>query len=189
MELVSKLQSFDHINRNTRYLEGLEVRESLLQGLGVFTTVPIAAGTTVIVWGGTVMTQADFERGAGLRHSNVGLAEGIVLAQSVEDGLGMDDYMNHSCDPNLWLDDEVTLVARRNIKVGEELTIDYAVEVGDQTYVMKIACSCGSLSCRGKITGLDWQFPSIQSRYAGHFSPFIGQRISNLRTLGAIYEK
>ncbi|HEV2124909.1 MAG TPA: SET domain-containing protein [Chloroflexota bacterium] len=32
------------------------------------------------------------------------------------------DFINHSCDPNVWLADENTLVARHAITAGEELT-------------------------------------------------------------------
>src|SRR4051794_18325559 len=38
----------------------------------------------------------------------------------------IDAYMNHSCDPNTWWQDDDTLVARRDIQVGEEVTYDYA---------------------------------------------------------------
>ena len=41
-------------------------------------------------------------------------------------------YTNHSCDPNVWMQDEVTLAARRDIAIGEELTIDYAMIEGDE---------------------------------------------------------
>jgi D-alanine-D-alanine ligase len=34
--------------------------------------------------------------------------------------------INHSCDPNTWLDGGLNTVARRPIQSGEELTIDYA---------------------------------------------------------------
>jgi hypothetical protein len=36
------------------------------------------------------------------------------------------DPINHSCDPNTWLDGGLNTVARRAVKRGDELTIDYA---------------------------------------------------------------
>lgn len=36
------------------------------------------------------------------------------------------DPINHSCDPNTWLDGGLNTVARIPIKVGDELTLDYA---------------------------------------------------------------
>lgn len=41
----------------------------------------------------------------------------------------MDYFVNHSCDPVVWMRDDVTVVARRAIASGEEITGDYAVWV------------------------------------------------------------
>lgn len=58
------------------------------------------------------------------------------------------NYINHSCDCNSILDisDEPKLIAKKKIKVGEEITVDY-----DQTEKggVKIVCHCGSVNCRG----------------------------------------
>jgi hypothetical protein len=85
--------------------------------------------------------------------------------------------MNHSCDGNVWMDDEVTLTARRDIKAKEELTADYALWLNRSDYTMKDGCRCGSPLCRHVITGLDWQKPGIRQRYRSHFSPFINALI------------
>ena len=34
-------------------------------------------------------------------------------------------FQNHSCDPTTWWVDDITLVARRDILPGEEITYDY----------------------------------------------------------------
>jgi hypothetical protein len=60
-------------------------------------------------------------------------------------------YGNHSCDPNLWHADAVTIVARRDIAPGEELTVDYATHTGVQEWTM--VCTCGQPGCRGRPTG------------------------------------
>jgi hypothetical protein len=44
--------------------------------------------------------------------------------------------MNHSCDANLWMGDEVTVVARCDIAAGEELTQDYALYTASPTFSM-----------------------------------------------------
>jgi uncharacterized protein len=89
--------------------------------------------------------------------------------------------LNHSCDSNLWMADEVTLIARRDIAAGEELTVDYALFSGEAGAVLEHACRCGSAVCRQIITGNDWQLPEVQQRYYPHFSPFINARIERLR--------
>ncbi len=107
-------------------------------------------------------------------HSSLAIAEGMNLMQSEDDPA---QFGNHSCDPNLWMLDEVTVVARRDIAPGEELTIDYAL----MTVVpWRMACNCGASICRGIVTGDDWKSPVLQRRYHGHFSPFINERIRRL---------
>eukprot|EP00963_Diacronema_lutheri_P000900 scaffold56_cov390-Pavlova_lutheri.AAC.12 len=63
-------------------------------------------------------------------------------------------FINHCCNPSLYtrvleVDNIGRLVffARRNIKVGEELTFDYRFEKEDEA--SKIPCYCGAPNCRG----------------------------------------
>lgn len=89
--------------------------------------------------------------------------------------------LNHSCDSNLWMEDEVTLVARRDIEAGEELTVDYALFTVQPDWKLEMPCRCGLVVCRHLITGNDWQLPDVQMRYYPLFSPFINARIERLR--------
>jgi hypothetical protein len=84
-------------------------------------------------------------------------------------------YGNHSCDPNLWWADAYTLVARRPIGAGEEVTSDYAASTGAVGFAM--ACACRSSLCRGVITGEDWRRPELQARYGDHWIPMLLARI------------
>jgi hypothetical protein len=147
---------------------------STIEGTGLFAGRAFDEGETVVVLGGTIIDDADLSRLR--RHSSLAVGEGINLLQADDDPAR---YGNHSCDPNLWLADEVTLVARRRIDAGEELTVDYAT----MTVVpWQMECGCGASSCRGVITGDDWRRPELQERYAGRFSPFIDARIARLAT-------
>jgi hypothetical protein len=124
----------------------------------------------VLVLGGTVIDDAELARLP--RHSSLAVAEGVNLLQADDDPAR---YGNHSCDPNLWLADEVTLVTRRPVSEGEELTVDYATMT---VAPWRMECRCGSPGCRGLVTGDDWRRPDLQERYAGRFSPFINARIA-----------
>ena len=59
---------------------------------------------------------------------------------------------NHSCDPNTSYTG-LNVTALRNIKKGEELTLDYASFL-DQN-MEPFQCQCGSLNCRGIISGIN----------------------------------
>lgn len=80
--------------------------------------------------------------------------------------------INHSCDPNTWLEG-LDLVARRDIAAGEELTVDYATFCGPS--MTPFECSCGAVECRTEIRGTDYQLPEIAIRYGDHISDFIRQ--------------
>jgi D-alanine-D-alanine ligase len=57
---------------------------------------------------------------------------------------------NHSCDPNTEFVG-LNLVARRDIRGGEELTVDYATFY--DRHMTPFDCTCGSPTCRGRIEG------------------------------------
>lgn len=155
----------------------LEIRSSGIHGQGVFTKQNIAKGEVVIIWGGEVVTSEDFHNGNGQKHTNVGIGENIFLVTPNAEEKSVDDFMNHNCNANLWLDDEVTLTARFDIEADEELFFDYSIELVDEDYLMKNPCYCNAENCRKTITGKDWQLKQVQDLYKNHFSPFINERI------------
>ncbi len=157
----------------------LRVGPSRLEGQGLFAQHPIAAGAVVIIWGGVVYRGADLAAGKANPDSIAVLDDDLYLADPADAAPQPDYPLNHACDPNLWLQDAVTLVARRAIAPGEELTADYALWLDDPTWVLQ-PCRCGSALCRGRITALDWRLPALQQRYRGHFTPWLNRKIANL---------
>ena len=83
---------------------------------------------------------------------------------------GDERYMNHSCDPNTWWTDNDTMVARRDIQPGEEITYDYATT--EITIPFEMACGCGSLKCRGVVTNRDYLNLDWQLEYGGYLPDF-----------------
>ena len=162
----------------TWYDPRAEIRPSSMRGNGMFAARPILEGETVVVIGGTILTTAQFQEfTATTSHYNavqIGEDAHLVDLPTAPGG------MNHACDSNLWMQDEVTIVAQRTIAAGEELTIDYALQSGLPTDLLGEPCRCGSPVSRGVITGNDWQLKEVQKRYQGHFSPFLNERIRSL---------
>jgi SET domain-containing protein len=157
----------------------LELRDSPIHGRGLFATALIRTGETVMIWGGTLYTAQQLQdiRDGKLQVAEFSysfIEEGILLAGPVD---GLDYFINHACDPNIWMEGRVHVVARRDIQPGEELRGDYAVWECETGYLLE-PCNCGSAQCRGRITGNDWMLPELQARYAGHFLTFIAQRIA-----------
>ena len=162
----------------TCYDPRAEVRSSSIQGMGMFASQPIHEGEVVVRIGGTVMTEEEFRAYISTvsRYNAMQIGEETHLVD-LPTALG---GMNHCCDANLWMRNEVTVVARRDIAVGEELTQDYAFYTTSPTWTIK-PCRCGTPVCRLMVTGSDWQLPAVQDRYRDHFSPFLNERIRRLR--------
>ncbi len=166
----------------------VEIRDSKIHGKGMFAKEPIKKGETVVVWGGEYVNKEESEK-LKKEPNSVIIQVGDDLFCVEKEGEETKDltyFMNHSCDPNIWMKDAVILTSRRDIKPGEELTIDYAlwiddILVGGKKYSIKWICECNSPLCRKKITGKDWMLPELQRRYKGRFSPLINKRIDRLK--------
>lgn len=148
-----------------------EVRASPIEGLGLFSVRPIAEGEVVMRLGGQVIDDAAL---AALTppYSSVALDEDAHLLIDPSHPVR---YGNHSCAPNLWMDGALTIVARRAIGAGEELTMDYATQTGTEAW--RMACSCGAPGCRGEVSGADWRLTHLQAAYADHWTPMLLRKI------------
>jgi hypothetical protein len=154
------------------------VRNMSAEQFGVYAAEPIAAGTLCVAFGGFVMPGPDFRQlPADRQHHSLQIDEDVFLACGEQ--LDMGDLVNHSCDPTLVFVSDISLVARRDIAAGEELTFDYAT--CDSAPYDEFECECGTSQCRDKVTGQDWMNPDVQERYDGSFSPYLQRRIDALR--------
>lgn len=158
-----------------------EVRESEIHGRGVFATADIAKGEVVLVKGGHIVSWRELREKITSRLGPVEVQIGddlfIAPVTEAEREASM-LYSNHSCQPNLGIRGEITFVALRDIRAGEELTHDWAT-TDDDDY--SVQCHCGSPQCRGTITGKDWQHPELQQRYAGYFSAYLADKIARIK--------
>ncbi|HEY2035173.1 MAG TPA: SET domain-containing protein-lysine N-methyltransferase [Rhizomicrobium sp.] len=156
---------------------------SKIHGEGVFATVPIARGEKLMEFGGERISGA--QSADGYRECSVWLiADDTYLALPESDpDPSLDENLNHSCDANAWLTDEVTLVARQEIAAGEEITLDQGTWNFDEAEYTwdEMDCGCGSPDCRKRLTEKDWMLPEVRARYAGHFHPVIQKMLDALR--------
>ena len=155
--------------------------KSRIHGVGVIAAEPIAKGEKLMEFGGEPITPADFETDVYRMRSIWQVGDGAYLALREDDPEpSLDENLNHACDSNSWLDGEVTLVARRDIAAGEEITLDQGTWNHDEDdYVWdQDHCTCGADVCRKTLTHNDWRLPDVQRHYAGHFHPFV-QRMIN----------
>ena len=156
--------------------------ESRIWGPGLFATANIHPREPVLFLGGSVRDKPlQFVRDGVDVTAATAIEEERFLAHDEHDPAR---YGRHSCNPTTWLENEVTLVARRAIRKGEELTTDFALFTVDPEWEMD--CVRNSVICRGVVRGDDWQNPKLQERYLDHFFPFINRRIVSSDQLGVL---
>jgi SET domain-containing protein len=154
-----------------------EVRESTIHGRGLFATAEIAKGEVVAVKGGHIVSREQLREQVTPRlgPAEIQIGDDLFIAPVTnEEREGSMIYSNHSCNANLGMRGEITFVAMRDIRAGEELTHDWAT-TDDDNYTVK--CNCGAKNCRGTLTGKDWQRPELKERYAGYFSAYLAEKI------------
>ena len=157
----------------------IEVCSGALEGRGVFATQEIEEGEVVAVKAGHIVTADQLAQIT----SSVGdyalqIHDRFYLSPTTKEEIaGMTIFINHSCDPNVGFDGQITYVAMRDIEPGVELCHDYAMERTDS---YSLDCLCGSELCRGTVTGEDWKIPELQRRYRDYFSSYILRKIKML---------
>lgn len=140
------------------------VRRSPRHGRGVYAAARIPAGTPIIEYTGELITEAEGERRYPTlpdgreepEHTYLlTLDEYRVIDANV--GGNAARFINHSCEPNcepIAYGDHMWIVAIRDIRPGEELAYDYAIEL-DEPHTparkRRFPCRCGTRGCRGSL--------------------------------------
>src|SRR6266704_117520 len=157
-----------------------EVRASQIHGRGLFATMGIAKDEIVAVKGGHIVDRKTLRERITPRLGpvEIQIGEDLFIAPVTDEERELSMlYSNHSCDPNLGMRGDITFVAMRHIRAGEELTHDWAMTDDDE---YSVECKCGAPNCRKILTGKDWQRTDLQTRYAGYFSSYIAEKIKRL---------
>lgn len=152
------------------------VRESPIEGRGLFAAEPISKGEIVCIKGGHVFGRRTLQEvTTTLGPSEIQIAEDFFIGPLTEqEREGCMIFSNHSCEPNIGVQGQIVFVAIRDIQAGEELTHDWAT-TDDDTYEME--CKCGAPSCRKVITGQDWRRRDLQEKYAGYMSWYLMEKL------------
>jgi len=125
-----------------KYFEDfLEAKESNIHGKGIFTTVDIPEGSIIMIIAGEAISGDECERREELGNVYIFWNGDNYIDVENTDKI---KYINHQCDYNCEVGDRdefsLFLIAARDIKAGEELTIDYGYE---EIYEM---CKCSLCS-------------------------------------------
>lgn len=114
----------------------LLIRESKINGKGVFTTVPFQVNDAVLSF---PIENVSTKNRRGWAYIGNGRYVGDHYLS----------FVNHSCNPTtvmMILPTNVSMIALRDIKAGEEITCNYDMTEEDGDH---IPCTCGSKKCKG----------------------------------------
>lgn len=111
-------------------------KPSQIHGIGIFTEIDILEGETFYVVPLKDILHAPRPKCAHIGNNNWVSDEQVL------------NYVNHSCEPSalFQITGEPILVARRLIKAGEEITVDYNITEKEGYHA---PCNCRSSNCRG----------------------------------------
>jgi SET domain-containing protein len=86
--------------------------------------------------------------------------------------------LNHSCDPNSWVDVEAKCVrALRDISEGEEITFNYLTTEYDMHAGFR--CKCGSPLCYESIRGFRHLDREQQHALEPHLTPYLRKMLTS----------
>jgi SET domain-containing protein len=117
----------------------LKVKRSLT-GLGLFTFSDIKKGECIIEYKGPTLTKQQEE------DSNSLYLFEVTKKKTIDGAVRWNTarYINHSCRPNSEIEiskERVYVLAKRNIKAGEELNYDYDTDYFE-AYIKPKGCKC-----------------------------------------------
>ena len=150
--------------------ELIEIRDSGKGGKGLFARSPIGKCSIIFHFEGRIGDDA---------HTN---DESLQIDDDtfLESTMKFDDFLNHSCEPNCFIDfATLNLVALRDIGEQEELTFNYNTSEYDAVNLIKdhsFKCRCGSENCTGEFKGFRWLSFEQKNEIRGFLSPFVKKK-------------
>ena len=131
----------------------LEVRPSKIHRWGLYAGETIPRRRKIIEYTGEKISRRETKRRAEGPLNYLFTLNSYWCIDGSVGGSGA-QYINHSCEPNCyaWIHkDHILYMSARDIRKGEELTIDYHFDKD----VERVPCSCGAKNCRGTINLLE----------------------------------
>ena len=177
----------------------VEAREQSLSGRWVFAVQHISEWEQIAkFWWNIVHISEWFRMPEEVRMWHIMVWPEFTIWATDERDIDGGDFINHSCEPNCWVQWHLDLVAMRNIAPWEEIVFDYGTVVGgvdieklwwnselwehlnsEWSPLIIPDCKCESWKCRGQITWDDWKKLMTKKRYKGFFPHHIQKLIND----------
>lgn len=127
-------------------------------GRGLFAKRDIRKGEVIFMFTGKLI---DFNQTVN-KQDNFGdpLQIGKNLYINLEEPMR---FINHSCNPNTGIKNDIVLIALKDIRKGEELYFDYSTTMDEDHWVMQ--CKCGNTNCRKVIKDFKYLPSQLKEKY------------------------
>jgi len=146
---------------------------------GIFVAEDFNEGEVVCIWNeGAAKTQEDLFNTRRDPSIKLFMVFEDSYITNVDERTGKKAEFKYSCNPNVWFDEaNNTLVARRPLSKGTQITFDFATSETEMSFNVGVACECGSpTTCRGAISGTEYRYAPFCQRYKGHMSRYVGKK-------------
>lgn len=132
-------------------------------GKGVFANKNFKKGGKIMDFHGKLLTYEQFPAHyTKMEDHCVQIGKNLYIGPSGK----IDDFFNHSCNPNSGIKingKNAVLIAIKNVKKGEEINFDYSTTMDEDFW--EIDCNCGSKNCRKRIRDFKYLNKKIQQKY------------------------
>lgn len=154
-------QRINFISDKTNFANDLKEKFYIAEcnfGKGLFAKRDIRKGEVIFKFTGKLI---DFNQTVN-RQDNFGdpLQIGKNLYINLEEPMR---FINHSCNPNTGIKNDIILIALENIRQGEELYFDYSTTMDEEHWIMQ--CKCGNTNCRKIIKDFKYLSYQVQQKY------------------------
>ena len=125
----------------------IEIRPSKIHRFGVYAQERIPVNRKVIEYTGERCNRMETSRRGQGKHTYLFTLDKYWTLDGAVGGSGA-EIINHCCEPNLVtriIKGHIIYISLREIKKGEELTVDYHFDHNTDT----TPCACGAKNCRG----------------------------------------
>lgn len=144
-------------------MKNIAIKESKIQGKGVYAQRDFKKGETVIVWHPEeIVSKENISKLSSDEQNHtdyIGNGKYVLMGSP-------EKFVNHSCSPNTYVHNKKD-IAMRNIKNGEEITTDYALNGIDD---WELECKCRSKNCRKTIYG---DFRKLDAKTQKKLEPYL----------------
>jgi hypothetical protein len=144
----------------------LYIGESGIEGKGIFSEVFLPKGTQVF---DIVAEKISYKNDPSLAGENPNWI-GSGFQEWLKVGPGdIASYLNHSCSPNVIINEQQQVVTIADVKGHEELRMDYSTTELDPYWQME--CKCDSTECRRILRSFQFLPEELKLKYRPYLAP------------------